>query len=69
MDSVLKVFEGLTLSQVKQLRRRIIETLPQLRREVTGTVQASQNDSNGRNGNRCTEFFAYKANGVKTNDE
>jgi hypothetical protein len=35
MDDVLRLFEGLTLSQVKKLRRRIIETLPQLRREVT----------------------------------
>lgn len=34
-DDVLKVFEGLTESQVKELRRRIIQVLPELRREVT----------------------------------
>lgn len=31
---VLKVFEGLTREQVRELRRRILETLPELRREV-----------------------------------
>jgi len=33
-ENVLKVFEGLTDEQAKELRRRIIGILPELRREV-----------------------------------
>ena len=39
-DDVLKIFEGLTENQVKELRRRIIEILPELRREVTKTEKS-----------------------------
>lgn len=48
-DDVLKVFEGLTDSQVKELRRRILETLPKLRREVL-----EKESANGANRRKST---------------
>lgn len=34
-DDILKLFEGLTAEQVRELRRRIVPTLQELRREIT----------------------------------
>lgn len=44
-DEVLKVFEGLTDKQAKELRRRIIQALSELRREVT--EKQNENKQNG----------------------
>lgn len=49
MDDVLKMFEGLTVSQVRQLRRVIIETLPRLREEVVqDSDKQGENNQNKR---------------------
>lgn len=38
--NVTKLFDGLTISQARTLRKRIVETLPELRREVIEAAKA-----------------------------
>lgn len=58
-DNVLKIFEGLTESQVKELRRRIIQALPELRREVTSAAKADTLNAANKSQNKLE---------VKTNE-
>jgi hypothetical protein len=45
---VLKLFEGLTKDEANELRRRIIETLPALRKAVTDKRAEAKRTKDGK---------------------
>lgn len=47
-SDVLKLLEGLTPSQVREFRRRIVPALEGIRREVTAESMSAAKSSNGK---------------------